>query len=248
MNTVASHIPADEWMTCIELAACYRLAADRAWDELISTHISARVPGDSGDILLNPFGMLFGEVTASNLVRVAPDGGVRRDESGSGYNKGGFITHSLIHRARADADCIVHLHPMAGVAISCDPRGLLPLTEGAADILLDLAYFDYEPSARHLESPERILKALGTCNNLILRNHGLLAIGTTIREAWMRMYKLVRACELQLLLKAGSSSAGPTTLGNTHKGSPKEKEQRLNDLAWAAELRRLDRTDASYKS
>lgn len=248
MNTTYSHIPTDERMACIELAACYRLAADRGWDELVSTHISARVPGHSSDILLNPFGMLFGEVTASNLVRVAPDGGIRRDESGSGYNKGGFITHSLIHSARADADCIVHLHPMAGVAISCDRRGLLPLTEGAADILADLAYFDYEPSARHLESPERLLEALGACNYLILRNHGLLVIGTTIREAWMRMYKLVRACELQLLLQAGSPSAVPVPLRNPHRVSPTEKERRLNDLAWAAELRRLDCLDASYKS
>lgn len=238
----------NERTTRIELAACYRLAALRGWDELISTHISARVPDGSGDILLNPFGMLFEEVTASNLVRVAADSTIRGDTTGYGYNKGGFITHSLIHRERADAECVVHLHPVAGVAVSCDPRGLLPITEPAAEIVADLAYFDYEPSAQHLDNPRPLLDALGTANYLILRNHGVLTVGRSICEAWMRMYKLVRACELQMQFLAGNPPTfSRIELPTTHAQARKEKEQRLNDLAWAAELRRLDRIDASFR-
>ena len=234
----------------VELAACYRLAARHGWDELVSTHISARVP-DSADILLNPMGLMFDEVTASNLVRVREDGTVANDPTGLGYNAGGFITHSQLHRGRADADCVVHLHPQAAVALSCRPQGLLPITDDAALIVADLAYHAYEEGPRHLAAPEGLLHSFGECNFLLQRNHGAFTIGTSVGQAWLRMYSLVRACEVQLMALANDGAVDMVPAPSTDPETVAKrnaKATRVGALGWNALLRRLDREQPDYRN
>lgn len=238
-----------EYQARVELAACYRLAARSGWDELVSTHISARVPGSS-DILLNPMGLMFDEVTASNLVRVDEVGHIVSDATGSGYNRGGFITHSQIHRSRADAECVVHLHPQAAVAISCRPQGLIPLTDDAATIVADLAYHGYEDGAVHLSKPEGLMHSLGDRNFLIQRNHGVFTIGASIARAWLRMYALVRACEVQLMAQAHDATVDLVPLPSRDVdaiAARARKAEYVASLGWTALLRRLDREQPDYK-
>lgn len=233
----------------IELAACYRLAARAGWDELVSTHISARVPGSS-DILMNPFGLMFDEVTASSLVRVSETGDVVSDPLGLGYNPGGFITHSQLHRGRIDAECVVHLHPQPAVAMSCRPEGLLPLTDEMAIIASELAYHPYEDGPSHLDKPEGLLNSYAGKYYMLQRNHGAFTIGESIGQAWLRMYALVRACEVQLMAICRDSavdhvpppSSDPDTVDKRRR-----KAARVGDLGWKALLRRLDRDQPDYR-
>ncbi|MDF7775559.1 class II aldolase/adducin family protein [Sphingomonas sp. AOB5] len=235
--------------TRIELAACYRLAARHGWDELVSTHISARVPGSS-DILLNPMGLMFDEVTASSLVRVCEDGSIADDPTGLGYNAGGFITHSQLHRGRADAECVVHLHPQAAVAMSCRPEGLLPITDDAALIVADLAYHDYEDGPKHLAEPEGLLHSFADRNYMLQRNHGAFTIGTSISQAWLRMYALTRACEVQIMAMAhdGAIDTVPAPSADPELTAKRNtKAARVGNLGWTALLRRLDREEPDYR-
>lgn len=236
--------------TRIELAACYRLAARARWDELVSTHISARVPGGT-DILMNPFGLMFHEVTASSLVRVDAQGGIVSDYSGLGYNPGGFITHSQLHRGRADAECVVHLHPQAAVAISCRPEGLVPITDDAAVIVSELGYHDYEDGPSHLAKPEGLLESYAGKFYLIQRNHGVFTIGESISQAWLRMYALVRACEVQIMAQSGGRAVGRVpapSLAEEDVAKRRAKAARVGALGWSALLRRLDIEEPDYRS
>ena len=182
----------------VDLAACYRLCNLQGWEDLIFTHMSARVPGSDGHYLINPYGLLFDEVTASNLVKIAADGTILEDELSMGYNPGGFTIHGAVHEGRADAHCVIHLHTVAGVAVSCQKDGLLPLQQGSLMISADLAYHDYEGIALDLDERERLIKNLGHKNNMILKNHGLLTVGPTIADAFLAMFNLQRACEIQV--------------------------------------------------
>lgn len=235
----------------VDLAACYRLAARAGWDELVSTHISARVPG-SNDILMNPFGLTFEEVTASSLVRVSEKGDVITDPLGLGYNPGGFITHSMLHRGRAEAECIVHLHPQAAVAVSCRADGLLPLTDEMAVIASELGYHAYEDGPSHLEKPEGLLNSFADKFYLFQRNHGVFTIGESIGQAWLRMYGLVRACEVQLMATGPASGAvdqvPPTSSDSDAIATRRAKAARVSDLGWKALLRRLDREEPDFRN
>ena len=185
-----------EWQARLDLAATYRLVALYGWDELIFTHISARVPGPEHHFLVNPYGMLFEEITASTLVKVDMDGAVV-GASEFPVNPAAFTIHSAVHMSRADAGCVIHLHTLDGVAVSAQEQGLLPLDQHAMLLLGDLAYHDYEGVALDLDERERLIADLGERNVMILRNHGTLTVGKTCADAFMRMFFLERACAIQ---------------------------------------------------
>src|SRR5437588_7068311 len=192
-SSVRDQISAEEWQARLDLAAAYRLVALCGWDDLIFTHISARVPGADHHFLLNPYGMMFDEVTASSLVKVDLDGKKVLD-SPYFINPAGFTIHSAVHAAREDALCVMHLHTDYGIAVSAQQSGLLPLSQQAMFPLASLAYHDYEGLALNEGEKPRLIADLGDKKNMFLRNHGLLTIGRTAAEAFLSMYILERAC------------------------------------------------------
>ena len=201
--SVRDRVGKDEWQMRVDLAAAYQLAALFRWTDLIYTHFSARVPG-SEDFLINPYGLLFDEITASNLVRIDPHGKVLDDPTGMGYNDAGFVIHGCVHEARPEINCVIHTHTRAGVAISAMKCGLLPISQHAMRVQADVTYHDYEGIALDLDERERMARDLGpTSKSMILRNHGLLALGDTVREAFDIMYFLDCACQIQIDALAG---------------------------------------------
>src|SRR5580698_8910851 len=186
----------------IDLAACYRLVALFGWDDLVFTHISARVPGETDAFLINPYGMLFDEITASSLVKVDANG-EKLEPSDWPVNPAGFVIHSAIHAARHDVGCVLHLHTNEGVAVAAQKGGLLPISQIATVALSSLGYHDYEGIALRDEEKPRLVHDLGQSHALILRNHGLLTVGATVADAFTWMYTLQRACEVQVLAQAG---------------------------------------------
>ena len=195
-----------EWKVRRNLAAFYRLAAIHGWDDLIYTHVSARVPGPDQHFLINPFGLMFEEVTASSLVKVDLDGKII-GESAYGINYAGYVIHSAIHAAREDAHFIAHFHSADGVAVSAQAGGLLALNQRALCVIPYLSYHDYEGVALSLDEQSRIIADLGDSNMMLLRNHGTLALGRTPGEAWSRIYELETACTVQVrTLSAGRSN------------------------------------------
>src|SRR3979490_1472909 len=194
----------EEWQVRVDLAAAYRLGALYGWDDLIFTHISARVPGAEHHFLLNPYGMMFEEVTASSLVKVDLAGN-KVDESPYFVNPAGFTIHSAVHAAREDALCVIHLHTDYGIAVSAQNDGLLPISQQAMLALASLAYHDYEGLALNEDEKPRLVADLGDKNQMILRNHGLLTVGRTAAEAFLAMFLLERACKIQILAQAGAT-------------------------------------------
>src|SRR5271166_6569319 len=186
-----------EWQLRINLAATYRLVALYGWDDLIFTHISARIPGPEHQFLINPYGMMFEEITASSLVKVGMDGNPI-GHSAYSVNPAGFTIHSAVHEVREDAGCVMHLHTPDGTAVATSKEGLLPLNQTAQPVLPDLAYHDYEGVALDHDERPRLQKDLGTKNIMLLRNHGTLTAGKTCAEAFLRMYFLERACTMQV--------------------------------------------------
>ncbi len=187
----------EEWQLRRELAACYRLVAAHGWDDLIFTHISVRIPGDEHHFLINPFGMLFEEITASSLVKIDLHG-TPIEETPYMVNPAGFVIHGAIHEARDDAMCVLHTHTADGMAVSMQKDGLLPLTQTACSVHEDIAYHDYEGIVLDQDERERLIPNIGGCNNVILRNHGLMTMGGTVGEAFLRMFFLQKACETQV--------------------------------------------------
>jgi ribulose-5-phosphate 4-epimerase/fuculose-1-phosphate aldolase len=232
----------------IDLAACYRLVALFGWDDLVFTHISARVPGDTEAFLINPYGMLFEEITASSLVKVDA-AGEKLSASEWPVNPAGFVIHSAIHAARHDVGCVLHVHTNAGIAVSAQRDGLLPISQTATIALSSLGYHDYEGIALRDDEKPRLVRDLGHTAALILRNHGLLTVGATIGEAFVRMYTLQRACEIQLLAQSGG---GPLVQVDARivSGVKANVEAVTRGLgpafAWPALKRKLDRADRSY--
>ena len=238
-----------EWQARVDLAAAYRLVALYGWDDLIFTHISARVPGGDHHFLLNPYGMMFDEVTASSLVKIDLQG-QKVGDSPYFINPAGFTIHSAVHEAREDALCVMHLHTRNGIAVSAQKDGLLPLSQQAMIALASLAYHDYEGLALDAEEKPRLVGDFGNKKFLILRNHGLLTVGRTVAEAFLLMFLLERACEIQILAQSGGSELSPI---------PKEIIGRVASqmdavtvgmgaaLTWPGLLRKLDRIDASYR-
>lgn len=251
LAAVRDQVSAEEWRVRCDLAACYRLAHGLGWEDTIFTHFSARVPGPETHYLLNPLGYLFDEVTASSLVKVDVMGNIVLDPTGLGINPAGWIIHGSVHEARADAHCVMHTHTVAGVGVSCQPGGLLPINQQALTIVHDLAYHDFEGIALDGDERARLVAHLGDKNNLILRNHGLLTVGETVGAAFLRMYALSRTCEIQVHAQAGGAAIAPLpdavidrVRAQTRK--PGGGPIKAADLAWAAMLRRLDRQGVTY--
>lgn len=244
---ISARVSPAEWQTRIELAAAYRLVAHFGWDDIIFTHISARVPG-THHFLINPYGLLFTEISASNLVKVDLEGKIV-EQTPYFINPAGFTIHSAVHAAREDVGCVLHLHTIAGVAVSCQEHGLLPLNQTAMLLNDEVAYHEYEGVALDLDERPRLVADLGDKSAMLLRNHGTLAVGSGIPQAFLTMYFLERACATQVAALAGGAALH----------HPAERVQEVvrrqagglagaAKLAWDPLLRMLDKQDQSYKS
>ncbi len=248
-ESLREHVSPEEWAVRQDLAAAYRLVALYGWDDMIFTHLSVRVPG-TDHFLINPFGLLFEEITASSLIKIDVDGNAV-DDSPYPANPAGFVIHSAIHTSREDAHCVMHLHTVAGQAVAAQEAGLLPITQTAMQVSSDVAYHDFEGIATDLEEREGIVKDLGARNLLILRNHGTLTVGEEVADAFLRMYFLERACEAQVAAQAGGGALIPPPPGTPEKTAEIVKGGLApvgRGLAWPALRRRLDRIDPSYAS
>jgi ribulose-5-phosphate 4-epimerase/fuculose-1-phosphate aldolase len=238
-----------EQQTRLDLAAAYRLAALNGWDDLVYTHISASVPGEPGHFLINPFGLAFDEVCASNLVKIDIAGRIV-GASEHPVNATGFALHAAVHAARADAFCVMHLHNTAGVAVSAQPAGLLPASQHALRFHGQLAYHDYEGLAFTTAEGERLVAHLADKPAMLLRNHGTLTLGRTVAEAYVLMATLLKACEIQIQaqtcgapLVVPSEALAARTAEQLYDGGAIE-----GALEWPALLRKLDRLDRSYRA
>jgi ribulose-5-phosphate 4-epimerase/fuculose-1-phosphate aldolase len=210
LHSVRNLVSAEEWAVREDLAAAYRLVAHYGWDDMVFTHLSARVPGPEDHFLLNPFGFLFSEVTASNLVKIDCDGNVVLN-NGFRVNTAGFTIHSAVHMSRHDAQAVMHLHTDGGVAVSSMECGFLPLNQHAMFVYHDTAYHEWEGVAINLDERERLVADLGDNHLMILRNHGTLALGGSVASCFMRLYYLERACRIQVDTLAGGEPHMPTS-------------------------------------
>lgn len=241
----------EEWAIRVDLAACYRLIHHHGWCDQIYNHITARVPGEPTHFLINPFGLAYDEVCASNLVKIDLDGNVV-DGSEYGINAAGYTIHSAVHGARHDAVCVLHTHSDAGVAVSCLEEGFLPMTQGGFQFYNRLAYHAYEGIALDLSERDRLVADLGDSWAMILYNHGLLTLGETVSHAFSRLYYLEQACRIQLeVMQTGRPIKMPPHEVCEHTAKQWDKGidgMRVADLPeWAAYLRMLDRQDPSYR-
>jgi ribulose-5-phosphate 4-epimerase/fuculose-1-phosphate aldolase len=244
-----ARVPPEEWQQRVDLAACYRLVALFSWDDLAFTHISARVPGPEHHFLINPYGHLFDEITASSLVKVDLEGR-KVEDSPYDVNPAGFIIHSAIHAAREDAKCVLHVHSVNGVAVSAQKAGLLPLSQQATVVLASLGYHDYEGIALREDEKPRLVHDLGERNFLMLRNHGLLTVGETVADAFLAMYVFEAACMIQVRAQAGGGELIPVDprIVAGVKAAVREVTRSLGGaLAWPGLLRRLDRVNPGYR-
>lgn len=248
-QSVREAVSSEEWAARVDLAAAYRLIAHYGWDDLIFTHISARVPGPEHHFLINPYGMTFDEITASNLVKVDLQGNVVMDTPYP-INPAGFTIHSAIHAAREDALCVIHVHSEAGVAVSVQKDGLLPISQQALLALCSVGYHDYEGLALNEDEKPRLVADLGDKRSLILRNHGLLTVGKNAAEAFLTLFVLQRACSIQVLAQSGGRELIPISdkiLAGVEAQSKIVLKGSGSDLVWPAMLRKLDRIDPSYR-
>ncbi len=249
VTAVRSQVSLDEWQTRVDLAACYRLVALHGWDDLVFTHLTARVPGPEHHFLINPYGMLFEEITASSLVKVDL-GGNKVLPSPYEINPAGFVIHSAVHAARADAQCVMHLHTDAGVAVSAQKDGLLPISQNALFPLAALAYHDYEGVALRDDEKARLVRDLGPRNFMILRNHGTLTVGPSVADAFLAMFVLERACRIQVLAQSGGGEVirvPDAVLAGMAAQAQAATRGLGGQLAWPGLLRKLDRVDPSYR-
>ena len=257
-ESVRSRVSPEEWETRVQLAACYRLSAHYGWTDLIYTHISARVPGPDEHFLLNPFGWMFDEITASSLVKVDLAGNIIGQTPHS-IHKAGFLIHSAVHEARPDVACVIHSHTRAGMAVSMMKCGLLPLSQHAMLFHGRVAYHDSEGLALDMDECERLATDLSDKAVMILRNHGTLVAGTTIPEAFSMISHLEKALQAQidalsssqeLTIPSDEVAAATARMGFTNKAVPEYTEgvSPLGRLEWPALMRMLDRIDPSYKN
>lgn len=249
-ESLQSKVSAAEWEARVNLAACYRLVAHYGWDDMIFTHISAKL--DDGAFLINPYGFFFDEITASSLVKIDLHGN-KLDDSPHFVNPAGFTIHSAVHEARPDAKCVIHLHTVSGTAVSTANEGLMPLNQTAMLIRDDLAYHEYEGVAVDHDERPRLQEDLGAKNMMLLWNHGTLTVGETVAEAFMRMYYLERACEMQVATLSSTKDLHRPMKGVPEKTATQGTDPELaskvtNFLAWPALLRKLDRIDSSYRT
>ncbi|MGI9068638.1 MAG: class II aldolase/adducin family protein [Pyrinomonadaceae bacterium] len=246
---VRQQVSEQEWQARIDLAAAYRLVAHYAWDDLIFTHLSARVPGPEHHFLINPYGMMFEEITASSLVKINLEGQIVLS-SPYFINPAGFTIHSAVHAAREDALCVIHLHTDHGVAVSAQKNGLLPVSQQSLFALASLAYHNYEGLALNEDEKSRLVADLGNKTYMILRNHGLLTIGKTPAEAFLGMYILERACRIQILAQSGGGTLLPVSEPIIETVAAQLNAVTVGQgaqLAWPGLLRKLDRIDPSFR-
>ena len=239
-----------EWQLRCDLAACYRLVALHGWSDLVFTHISARLPGEGHRFLINPYGMLFEEITASSLIAVDQDGN-KLQETAFPVNRAGFVIHSAVHAAREDAHCVLHTHTRSGVAVSAQADGVLPISQQSTFVLASLAYHEYEGVALHDDEKPRLQADLGHANFLMLRNHGLLTVGTSVADAFLSMYIFETSCQIQLAAQSGGGALtqiSQTILDGVAASMRTQTQGQGGAFVWPALLRKLERTDASYRA
>ena len=230
LKEVPSEMTEAEWNQRVNLAACYRLVALYGWDDLVDTHISARVPGPDHHFLINPYGLMFDEITASSLVKVDLDGN-QLSKSDYSINPAGFTIHSAIHEVREDAGCVLHLHTPDGTAVASCMEGLLPMNQTAHFVTHDLAYHDYEGVALDHDERPRLQKDLGNKNHMLLRNHGTLTVGRSVASAFERMYHLERACTMQVRTRMLGPSAYPIEQAVIDKNETAVRQSRSRRIA-----------------
>ena len=242
-------VSAEEWQLRTDLAACYRLVALYGWSDLVFTHISARIPGPEHHFLINPYGMMFDEITASSLIKV-DQAGNKRSESPFPVNPAGFTIHSCIHDGRPDVGCVLHTHTRAGVAVSAQKCGVLPISQQATFVIPQLAYHAYEGVALRDDEKPRLQADLGHANYLMLRNHGLLVCGKTVADAFLNMYTFETSCQIQISAQAGGElvQVNPKIMETMPMVIEMVTKGQGASIAWPALLRKLDRTDVSYKT
>jgi ribulose-5-phosphate 4-epimerase/fuculose-1-phosphate aldolase len=252
IQSMHGRVSNEEWRTRVDLAACYRLVHHYGMDDLVYNHISARVPGEEGHFLINAYGMMYDEITASSLVKIDLQGN-KVEPSPFPVNQAGFVIHSAIHAARHDARCVLHTHTLNGVAVSAQREGLLPISQHSIFVLASLGYHDFEGPALDDGEKPRLVADLGDATSMILRNHGLLTVGRTVGEAFVAMYYLETSCAIQVRAQAGGADLIPVPKEVLDRGytSATAAERRLGGwgtLVWPGLLRRLERQDPSYNT
>ncbi len=247
--SLKDQVSAEEWALRVDLAAAYRLVAHFGWDDLVFTHLSARVPGPEAHFLINPYGFMFEEITASSLVKVNLQG-EKVTESAFPINPAGFVIHSAVHEARSDAHCVMHTHTLNGVAVSAQTDGLLPLSQQSLFVLSGMGYHNYEGVALRDDEKPRLVADLGSHNFLMLRNHGLLTCGPSVADAFLAMYMMESACAIQVRAQGGGALTHvPDLIVSTMRQQASAATQGLGGaLAWPGLLRLLDRRDTSYRN
>lgn len=248
INSVKSQVSEAEWAERVKLAACYRLVALYGWDDLIFTHISARVPGSEHHFLINPFGMLFEEITASSLVKVDLSGNKVMDSPYS-INPAGFTIHSAVHANREDAKCVLHIHSINGVAVSAQKEGVLPISQQSIFVLSSLAYHNYEGVALNEDEKPRLVADLGDKNFFMLRNHGLITVADNIADAFLFMYIFESTCMIQVRAQAGGGELipiDPRIIAGARMQAAQVTKSAGGSLAWPGLLRKLDRVNPGY--
>lgn len=254
MNTstspeIRSLVSAEEWQLRVDLAACYRLVALYGWSDLVFTHISARVPGPEHHFLINPYGLMFDEITASSLVKV-DQACNKLIDSPYPVNPAGFVIHSAVHAVREDAQCVLHTHTRAGIAVSAQKGGVLPISQQSTFVLASLAYHDYEGVAIRDDEKARLQADMGTANFLMLRNHGLLTVGKSIADAFLSMYTFENTCQIQIAAQSGGSElvqVNPSIVDGVAHASRVQTGGLGGQFVWPSLLRKLDRIDTSYQ-
>ncbi|ATA54383.1 MULTISPECIES: class II aldolase/adducin family protein [Variovorax] len=242
-------VSAEEWQLRVDLAACYRLVALYGWSDLVFTHISARVPGPEHHFLINPYGLMFDEITASSLVKVDQQCNKIID-SPYPVNPAGFVIHSAVHAAREDIQCVLHTHTRAGIAVSAQKNGVLPISQQSTFVLASLAYHDYEGVAFRDDEKPRLQADMGHANFLMLRNHGLLTCGKTIADAFLSMYTFENTCQIQIAAQAGGGElthVDPRIIDGVGQAMKVQSGGLGGMFVWPSLIRKLDRIDDSYK-
>jgi len=247
-STIRAQVSEQEWQLRVDLAACYRLIALHGWDDLVFTHISAKIPGPEHHFLINPYGLTFDEITASSLVKIDMQCNPVVPTPHK-VNPAGFVIHSAIHAAREDAGCVLHTHTRAGVAVSAMKRGLLPISQQATVIMNSLAYHDYEGIAVRDDERTRLQQHLGTANYLMLRNHGLLTVGRTVGDAFLHMYTFESACQIQVGALAGGEviEVGDAVMDTVKHALSVQRNALSTAEVYAAMKRKLDRRNPGYE-
>ena len=247
--SLQNQVSAEEWQLRCDLAACYRLVAAYGWSDLVFTHISVRLPGPDHHFLINPYGLMFDEITASSLIKVDQHCN-KLSESPFPVNPAGFVIHSAVHEAREDVQCVMHTHTRAGVAVSAQKAGVLPISQQSTFVLASLAYHDYEGVAFRPDEKPRLQADLGAANFLMLRNHGLLTCGASIADAFLGMYVFESTCQIQLAAQAGGEliSVDPRIVAGVAEAMRVQTGGLGGAFAWPALLRKVEKLDSGYRS